>query len=94
MFLRACKQNDQTILTFATEQPNIAEKYFSRKAIVADIITINGSSEKIPKYGCVDVIFDIVENDRAFKENWLAILEEAMPTIPKIFVNKSVFKYD
>ncbi|MDR1890927.1 MAG: ATP phosphoribosyltransferase [Puniceicoccales bacterium] len=93
-FYEQCKQNDETILTVATQHPNIAEKYFSKKGIVADIITISGSSEIMPKYGCVDVIFDIVESGRALKENGLVIFEEAMPINTKILVNKSALKYD
>jgi ATP phosphoribosyltransferase len=64
-FYEQRKQKDETILTIATEHLSIAEKYFLRKDIVADSVTISGSSEIMPKSGCVDVIFAIVESDRA-----------------------------
>jgi ATP phosphoribosyltransferase len=93
-FYEQCKQNDDTILTIATQYPNIASKYFLKKNMVVDIITITGSSEIIPKHGEIDAIFDIVESGRTLKENGLIIFEEAMPIKTKILVSKAALKYD
>jgi ATP phosphoribosyltransferase len=62
--------------------------------MIVDIITITGSSEKMPKYGEVDAIFDIVESGRALEENGLIIFEEAMLIKTKILVSKAALKYD
>ncbi|MCA6070371.1 MAG: ATP phosphoribosyltransferase [Endomicrobium sp.] len=93
-FYEQCKQNDDKILTIATQHPNIAAKYFLQKNMVVDIITITGSSEIMPKYGEVDAIFDIVESGRALEENGLIIFEEAMLIKTKILVSKAALKYD
>jgi ATP phosphoribosyltransferase len=93
-FYEQCKQNDDKILTIATQHPNIAAKYFLQKSMVVDIITITGSSEIMPKYGEVDAIFDIVESGRALDENGLIIFEEAMLIKTKVLVSKAALKYD
>jgi ATP phosphoribosyltransferase len=61
----------------------MAENYFSRKGIVANMITISGFSEIMPKYGYVDLIFDIVETARALKENRLGFLKRQCLSIRK-----------
>ena len=93
-FYEQCKKNDEKILTVATQHPNIAVKFFSRKGMTIDVITITGSSEVMPKHGEVDCIFDIVESGKALEENGLIIYQEAMPIQTKILVSKAAFKYD
>jgi len=93
-FYEKCKSSDEKILEVATQYPNIAAKYFDRNGIAADIITVSGSSELMPKHGCVDVIFDIVETGRALEVNGLEIFDEAMPIQTKILVSKAALKYD
>ena len=93
-FYEKCKSSDEKILEAGTQHPNIAAMYFHKKGIVADIITISGSSELMPKHGEVDVIFDIVESGRALKENGLVIFEEALPIQTKVLVSKAALKYD
>jgi ATP phosphoribosyltransferase len=93
-FYERCKKSDEKILTVATQHPNIASNYFSNKGILADVITISGSSELMPKHGGVDAIFDIVETGAALKENGLIIFEEALPIQTKILVSRAALKYD
>ena len=93
-FYEKCKVSDEKILEVATQYPNITAKYFAGKGIIADIITVSGSSELMPKHGEVDVIFDIVESGRALAENELEIFEEAMPIQTKILVSRAALKYD
>ena len=94
VFYEKCKQSDEKILTVATQHPNIAAKYFASQRILADIVTISGSSELMPTHGGVDAIFDIVETGSALVENGLVIYEEAMPIQTKILVSKAALKYD
>ncbi|MDR0930698.1 MAG: ATP phosphoribosyltransferase [Clostridiales bacterium] len=93
-FYNLCKKSDEKILSVATQHPNIALKYFNRQGMIVDIIYISGSSEVMPKYGEVDVIFDIVESGRALEENGLEIFDEAMPIKTKVLVSKAALKYD
>jgi len=93
-FYEKCKQSDEKILTVATQHPNIAGKYFQTQGILADIVTISGSSEIMPAHGGVDAIFDIVESGNALRENGLVIYDEAMPIQTKILVSKAALKYD
>ena len=93
-FYEKCKQNSEKILSVATQHPNTAANYFASKGILADIITISGSSELMPKHGEVDAIFDIVETGGALKANGLVIFEEAMQLQTKILVSKAALKYD
>ena len=93
-FYEKCKQSDEKILTVATQHPNIAAKYFASQRILADIVTISGSSELMPAHGGVDAIFDIVETGSALTENGLIIYDEALPIQTKILVSKAAHKYD
>ena len=93
-FYERCKKSDEKILTVATQHPNIASKYFASQRILADIVTISGSSELMPAHGGVDAVFDIVETGSALMENGLVIYEEAMPIQTKILVSKAALKYD
>lgn len=93
-FYQKCKTSDEKILEVATQHPNIAARYFLSRGIVADIITVTGSTELMPGHGGVDVIFDIVETGRALAENGLEIFEEAMPIQTRVLVSKAAFKYD
>ena len=93
-FYEKCKHSDEKILEVATQHPNIASRYFMGKGIAADIITVSGSSEIMPHYCEVDVIFDIVETGRALVENGLIIYDEAMPIQTKLLVSKAALKYD
>ena len=93
-FYEKCKTSDEKILEAGAQHPNIAARYFHKRGIVADIITISGSSELMPKHGEVDVIFDIVESGRALKENGLVIFEEALPIQTKVLVSRAALKYD
>jgi len=93
-FYLKCKKDSQKILTVATQHPNIASNYFASQRILADIITITGSSELMPRHGGVDAIFDIVETGLALEKNGLVIFEEALPIQTKILVSRAAFKYD
>ncbi|MDR1017600.1 MAG: ATP phosphoribosyltransferase, partial [Lachnospiraceae bacterium] len=93
-FYEKCKVDDEKILEVATSNPQIASKYFNRKGMSVDIITVSGSSELMPKHGDVDVIFDIVETGSALEKNGLVIFEEAMPIKTKFLVSKAALKYD
>jgi len=93
-FYKKCKQDQEKIMTVATQHPHIAAKYFDGKGMAIDIITITGSSEIMPRHADVDVIFDIVETGRALEENGLVVFEEAMEIQTKLLVSRAALKYD
>jgi ATP phosphoribosyltransferase len=93
-FYERCKQNHDKIMEVATQHPHIASRYFAGKDMIADIMSVSGSTELMPKQANVDVIFDIVESGRALKENGLIIYEEAMRIKTKVLVSKAALKYD
>lgn len=93
-FYEKCKKSSEKILSVATQNPYIAAYYFAKKGITADIITVSGSSELMPKHGGVDIVFDIVESGRALKENGLVIYEEALPIQTRVLVSRAALKYD
>jgi ATP phosphoribosyltransferase len=93
-FYIKCKTNEEKIITVTTQHPKITARYFSSRNMVADIVTVTGSTELMPKYGECDVIFDIVETGRALEENGLIIFDEAFPIQTKILVSKAALKYD
>ena len=93
-FYERCKVSHEKILTVATQYPHIAASYFAAQGILADVVSISGSSELMPAHGGVDAIFDIVESGRALVENGLVVFDEAMAIQTKILVSKAAFKYD
>ena len=93
-FYSRCTKNHDKILTVATQHPNIASNYFAGKGILADVVTVTGSTEIMPKHGGVDAIFDIVETGIALKESGLVIFEEALPIQTRILVSRAALKYD
>lgn len=93
-FYEKCKKNDEKILEVATQHPNIAAKYFKNLNILVDIMSIRGSSEIMPKYGGVDVIFDIVETGQTLIENGLSIFEVAFSIQTKLIVSRAALRYD
>jgi len=93
-FYHSCKNDLVKILTVATQHPNIAANYFASRQILADIITITGSSELMPAHGGVDAIFDIVETGTALEKSGLVIFEEALPIQTKVLVSRAALKYD
>jgi ATP phosphoribosyltransferase len=93
-FYGRCKNSDEKIITVATQHPGIAAKFFAQKGITADIVTVSGSTELMPRHGGADAIFDIVETGQALTENGLVIFEEAMPIQTKLLASKAAYKYD
>jgi len=93
-FYKKCKQNHDKILTIATQHPNIAANYFAAQGVLADVVTVTGSTELMPKHGGVDAIFDIVETGVALRESGLVIYEEALPIQTKVLVSRAALKYD
>ncbi|MDD3323723.1 MAG: ATP phosphoribosyltransferase [Sulfurospirillaceae bacterium] len=75
----------------ATKMANIAERYFSKKAMAVDIIKLYGSIELAPLVGLSDVIVDIVETGSTMKQNGLKVAEIIMESSAYLISNKNSF---
>jgi ATP phosphoribosyltransferase len=75
----------------ATKMTNIAEKFFSQKAISPEIIKLYGSIELAPLVGMADMIVDIVETGNTMKENNLRVVDTIMESTTHLIANKSSF---
>ena len=78
-------------LKVATKMTNIAQKYFSKKAMAVDIIKLYGSIELAPLVGLADVIVDIVETGSTMKQNGLKVIETIMESSAYLIANKNSF---
>lgn len=78
-------------LKVATKMTNIAQKYFSKKAMAVDIIKLYGSIELAPLVGLSDVIVDIVETGSTMKQNGLKVVETILESSAYLISNKNSF---
>ncbi|MBZ0168287.1 MAG: ATP phosphoribosyltransferase [Kofleriaceae bacterium] len=79
-------------LRLATKYPNLAEAYFGRKGIQAEIIKLNGSLELAPLVGLAERIVDLVETGQTLKENGLVEVEEITRSTARLIVNRASLK--
>lgn len=79
-------------LIVGTKYPNIAQKFFNKKGILAEVIKINGSVELAPIMGLSDIIVDIVETGNTLKENGLEVFEEICKISARLVVNRVSLK--
>lgn len=87
------KEIDYTVpeLKVATKMVNIAQKYFSKKAMAVEIIKLYGSIELAPLVGLSDVIVDVVETGATMKQNGLKVVETIMESSAYLISNKNSF---
>ncbi len=78
-------------IKIATKMSNIAQKYFSSKAMGVKIIKLYGSIELAPLVGLSDAIVDIVETGTTMKQNGLKVVETIMESSAYLIANKNSF---
>jgi ATP phosphoribosyltransferase len=79
-------------LRVATKYPNLAEQFFSRKGIQAEIIKLTGSLELAPLVGLAERIVDLVATGQTLKENGLVEVEEIARVTARLIVNRASLK--
>ncbi len=79
-------------LRIATKYPNLAEQFFSRKGIQAEIIKLTGSLELAPLVGLAERIVDLVATGQTLKENGLVEVEEIARATARLIVNRASLK--
>jgi len=76
-------------IKIATKMTNIAQKYFSKKAVGVKIIKLYGSIELAPLVELSDAIVDIVETGDTMKQNGLKVVETIMESSAYLIANKN-----
>lgn len=75
-------------LRVATKFPNVALRFFRKRAQPVDIIFVQGSVELAPLTGLADVIVDIVETGETLRQNGLAVLDEICEVSSVVVANR------
>jgi len=81
-----------SFLKVATKYVRIAEEFFARKGVKAEIVPLNGSVELAPLIGLSDYILDLVQTGRTLKENGLVEIEEVAKSTAWLICNKASFR--
>jgi len=76
----------------ATKYPNIAERYFLRKGLPAEIIKLSGTIELAPLVGLADQIVDIVDTGATLRAHHLVEVEELVRSTARVIVNRASMK--
>ena len=76
----------------ATKYPRLAEAYFRKRGISAELIYMNGSVELGPLVGMADLIVDIIQTGGTLKANDLVELQEIMPSQAVLMVNRASYR--
>lgn len=80
------------ILRVATKYPKIAQDYYQKIGIQAEIITLYGSMELAPIVGLADEIVDLVDTGKTLAANNLFIIEDVRDISSRLIINKVSFK--
>ncbi len=91
----ACKEGDnikdiyerKKRIRIATEFPNITKKFFEKKGIDVEIISVSGATEIMPLIGVSDLIVDLVTTGNTLRMNNLKIVEEILETEACLIAN-------
>ena len=83
---------DLPVLRVATKYPRVANNYYQKIGIQAEIITLYGSMELAPIVGLADEIFDLVDTGKTLKANNLFVIENIKDISSRLIVNKAASK--
>ncbi|MGH7369345.1 MAG: ATP phosphoribosyltransferase [Candidatus Methylomirabilaceae bacterium] len=90
------RQNDRprswSYVRVATKYPHLAEQFFNKKGIQAEIIKLTGSLELAPLVGLAERIVDLVATGQTLKENGLVEVEEIAKATARLIVNRASLK--
>lgn len=80
------------ILRVATKYPRIANQYFAKKGIGAEIVKLYGSVELAPIVGLSDVIVDLTATGETLRKNRLFVIETIADITARLVVNRVSMK--
>jgi ATP phosphoribosyltransferase len=76
----------------ATKYPNITERYFAQRGVVAECIALSGAMELAPATGLAQRIVDLVSTGDTLRANGLVEIEKVMDVSARLIVNRSAYK--
>lgn len=79
-------------LRIATKFPVVAEEFFQRQGVNAEIIKLSGATELAPSVGLAEMVVDIVSTGRTLAENNLVIVEEICDSTARLIANQVSFR--
>ncbi|MGI6368170.1 MAG: ATP phosphoribosyltransferase [Anaerolineae bacterium] len=82
----------EPFLRVASKYPHLAQEYFERRDLSAEIIYLTGSIELAPAVGLADLLVDLVESGRTLRENGLVELETIMESEATLIANPAAHK--
>lgn len=80
------------LVKIATKYPNIAQEYFSKNSIQAQIIKLNGAIEIAPKLQLSDCILDLVSSGRTLQENDMIEVARLLDVTSYLITNRTSLK--
>ena len=82
----------KSLVKVATKYPNIAQEYFSKNSIQAQIIKLNGAIEIAPKLQLSDCILDLVSSGQTLKENDMVEVVKLLDVTSYLVTNRTSLK--
>jgi ATP phosphoribosyltransferase len=70
----------------------VAEEFFQRQGVNAEIIKLSGATELAPSVGLAEMVVDIVSTGRTLAENNLVIVEEICDSTARLIANQVSFR--
>ncbi|MDO4443626.1 MAG: ATP phosphoribosyltransferase [Slackia sp.] len=77
-----------------TKYPRIAQAYYDRIGMQADIVTLHGNIELGPMVGMADRIVDITATGTTLRENGLTVVDDVIECSARFFANPASLRCD
>ncbi len=84
--------NNISHIRIATKYSNIANEYFSKQGIQAEIIKLNGAIEIAPQLNLCDYILDLVSSGKTLLENNMIELKSIIKVSAYLVANRASLK--
>ena len=90
----ACNKNLLTLsnVRVATKYTKIAQEYFAKNGIQAEVIKLNGAIEIAPKLKLCDFIIDLVSSGKTLQENNMIEVEKILDVSSYLIANRTSLK--
>ena len=79
-------------LRVASKYPRLSAKWFARRGVPVDLVTLSGSVELAAVSGLTDAIVDLVESGRTLEENGLVVVDELLQISARLVVNRAAYR--
>jgi ATP phosphoribosyltransferase len=79
-------------LRVASKYPRLSGRWFARRGVPVDLISLSGSVELAAVSGLTDAIVDLVESGRTLEENGLVVVDELLQVSARLVVNRAAYR--